>query len=142
MFDHYEWFKNEVYRLTQIDLNYYKEKQMRRRIDTLAKKNGADSYETYIDMISADKAKFKQFINFITINVSEFYRNPDQWSFLDREVIPEILKNNTGMIKIWSAACSTGDEPYSLAMAFSKHVPLSRIKILAIQRKVCRKCAG
>ena len=50
MFDHYEWFKNEVYRLTQIDLNYYKEKQMRRRIDTLAKKNGADSYETYIDM--------------------------------------------------------------------------------------------
>ena len=70
MFDHYEWFKNEVYRLTQIDLNYYKEKQMRRRIDTLAKKNGADSYETYIDMISADKAKFKQFINFITINVS------------------------------------------------------------------------
>ena len=43
MFDHYEWFKNEVYRLTQIDLNYYKEKQMRRRIDTLAKKNGADS---------------------------------------------------------------------------------------------------
>ena len=63
MFDHYEWFKNEVYRLTQIDLNYYKEKQMRRRIDTLAKKNGADSYETYIDMISADKAKFKQFIN-------------------------------------------------------------------------------
>lgn len=64
MFDHYEWFKKEVYRLTQIDLNYYKEKQMRRRIDTLARKNGADSYETYIDMISADKAKFKQFINF------------------------------------------------------------------------------
>ena len=47
-------------------------------------------------MISTDKVKFKQFINFITINVSEFYRNPDQWSFLDREVIPEILKNNTG----------------------------------------------
>lgn len=32
-------------------------------------------------MISTDKVKFKQFINFITINVSEFYRNPDQWSF-------------------------------------------------------------
>ena len=66
MFDHYEWFKKEVYRLTQIDLNYYKEKQMRRRIDTLAKKNGADSYETYIDMISADKAKFKQFIMYLS----------------------------------------------------------------------------
>lgn len=70
MFDHYEWFKKEVYRLTQIDLNYYKEKQMRRRIDTLARKNGADSYETYIEMISTDKAKFKQFINFITALLS------------------------------------------------------------------------
>ncbi|MEE1217299.1 MAG: protein-glutamate O-methyltransferase CheR [Agathobacter sp.] len=131
MFDNYEWFKKEVYKLTQIDLNYYKEKQMRRRIDTLARKNGADSYETYVKLISTDKVKFKQFINFITINVSEFYRNPDQWRFMDKEVIPEILKRNKGQIKIWSAACSTGDEPYSLAMAFSKHVPLSNIRILA-----------
>ena len=97
---------------------------MRRRIDTLAKKNGADSYETYIDMISADKAKFKQFINFITINVSEFYRNPDQWSFLDREVIPEILKNNTGMIKIWRAACSIGDLTYSFAQQGTSRISL------------------
>lgn len=131
MFDNYEWFKKEVYKLTQIDLNYYKEKQMRRRIDTLARKNDADSYETYVKIISTDKVKFKQFINFITINVSEFYRNPDQWRFMDKEVIPEILKRNKGQIKIWSAACSTGDEPYSLAMAFSKHVPLSNIRILA-----------
>ena len=84
MFDNYEWFKKEVYKLTQIDLNYYKEKQMRRRIDTLAHKNGADSYEAYVKLISTDKVKFKQFVNFITINVSEFYRNPDQWRFMDQ----------------------------------------------------------
>ena len=131
MFDNYEWFKKEVYKLTQIDLNYYKEKQMRRRIDTLAHKNGADSYEAYVKLISTDKVKFKQFVNFITINVSEFYRNPDQWRFMDQKVIPEILKRNKGQIQIWSAACSTGDEPYSLAMAFSKHVSLSNIRILA-----------
>ena len=131
MFDNYEWFKKEVYKLTQIDLNYYKEKQMRRRIDTLAHKNGADSYEAYVKLISTDKVKFKQFVNFITINVSEFYRNPDQWRFMDQKVIPEILNRNKGQIKIWSAACSTGDEPYSLAMAFSKHVSFSNIRILA-----------
>ena len=46
MLDNYELFKKEVLKLTGIDLNCYKEKQMRRRIDTLATKNKADSYET------------------------------------------------------------------------------------------------
>ncbi len=131
MLDNYEWFKAEVLKLTKIDLNFYKEKQMRRRIDTLVTKNGAKSYEEYVALIKKDKALFEQFVNFMTINVSEFYRNPDQWKLMDETVIPKILKNNSRQIKIWSAACSTGDEPYSLAMAFSKHVPLSNIKILA-----------
>ena len=131
MLDKYEWFKGEILKLTKIDLNFYKEKQMRRRIDTLATKNGAKSYEEYVALIKKDKALFEQFINFITINVSEFYRNTDQWKLMDEKVIPMILAKNRRQIKIWSAACSTGDEPYSLAMAFSKHVPLSNIKILA-----------
>lgn len=131
MFDKYEEFKADVLKLTKIDLNYYKEKQMRRRIDTLVNKNGAKSYEEYIQMIKSDKEKFEQFVNFLTINVSEFYRNPDQWKLMDQQVIPKLIKEQRKPIKIWSAACSTGDEPYSLAMAFSKHVPLSDIKILA-----------
>lgn len=131
MFDKYEEFKADVLKLTKIDLNYYKEKQMRRRIDTLANKNGAKSYEEYIQMIKSDKDKFEQFVNFLTINVSEFYRNPDQWKIMDQQVIPKLIKEQRKPIKIWSAACSTGDEPYSLAMAFSKHVSLSDIKILA-----------
>ena len=131
MLNNYEWFKTEILKMTKIDLNFYKEKQMRRRIDTLVTKNGAKSYEEYVKIIKADKALFEQFVNFLTINVSEFYRNPDQWKLMDENVIPKILENNKGTIKIWSAACSTGDEPYSLAMAFSKHVPLNRIKITA-----------
>lgn len=131
MLDNYEWFKKEILKMTQIDLNFYKEKQMRRRIDTLVVKNGANSYEDYVALIRKDKVLFEQFVNFLTINVSEFYRNPDQWKLMDETVIPKILENNKRQIRIWSAACSTGDEPYSLAMAFSKHVPLSNIKILA-----------
>ena len=131
MLDNYEKFKNDVYALTKIDLNCYKEKQMRRRIDTLIAKNKINDYDTYVALIKKDKDKFEQFVNFLTINVSEFYRNTDQWKLMDENVIPKILENNKGTIKIWSAACSTGDEPYSLAMAFSKHVPLNRIKITA-----------
>lgn len=131
MFDKYEEFKVDVLRLTKIDLNFYKEKQMRRRIDTLATKNGAKSYAEFVQMIKTDKEKFEQFVNFLTINVSEFYRNPDQWKLMDEQVIPKIIKEQKRPIKIWSAACSTGDEPYSLAMAFSRHIPLSDIKIMA-----------
>jgi chemotaxis protein methyltransferase CheR len=131
MLDNYEGFKKEVYKLTNIDLNCYKEKQMRRRIDTLATKNKADSYEAYIRLLKTDQALFEQFVNFLTINVSEFYRNPDQWKLMDETVIPQLIKDHGNRIKIWSAACSTGDEPYSLAMAFSKHMSLSNIHILA-----------
>ena len=70
MFDKYEEFKVDVLRLTKIDLNFYKEKQMRRRIDTLATKNGAKSYAEFVQMIKTDKEKFEQFVNFLTINVS------------------------------------------------------------------------
>ena len=86
MLDNYEKFKKDVYALTKIDLNCYKEKQMRRRIDTLINKNGITSYDAYVDLIKKDKEKFEQFVNFLTINVSEFYRNPEQWKILEGEV--------------------------------------------------------
>lgn len=127
----YEYFKKAVFDLTKIDLNAYKEKQMKRRIDTLIAKNGVKGYDEYIKLIKVDKKKFEDFVTYLTINVSEFYRNPEQWVLLDRDIIPELIKKFGKNLKIWSAACSTGDEPYSLVMALSKHIPLNQIKILA-----------
>ena len=65
---------------------------MRRRIDTLIGKNKVDSYDAYVDLIKKDKEKFEQFVNFLTINVSEFYRNPEQWKLLDEEVFPKLIQ--------------------------------------------------
>ena len=127
----YEDFKKDILGLTKIDLNSYKEKQMKRRIETLITKNHINSYKDYVALIKKDKEKFDQFVNFLTINVSEFYRNPEQWVILDREVFPELIKKFGKNLKIWSAACSTGDEPYSLVMALSKHIPIKQIKIIA-----------
>ena len=122
----YEYFKKAIYELTKIDLNAYKEKQMKRRIDTLIAKNKIVGYEKYVD-----RNMFDEFVNYLTINVSEFYRNTDQWKFLDQDIFPDLIKRYGSHLKIWSAACSTGDEPYSLVMALSKHLPLSQIKIYA-----------
>ncbi len=131
MFTGYEEFKKDIFALTKIDLNAYKEKQMKRRIDTLITKNSISNYKDYVALIKKDSEKFEQFVNFLTINVSEFYRNPEQWQILDKEVFPTLIKKFGKNLKIWSAACSTGDEPYSLVMALSKHIPVNQIKIIA-----------
>ena len=137
----YEKFKGDVFNLTKIDLNAYKEKQMKRRIDTLIGKNMCSTYDQYVALIRGDKARFEEFVNFLTINVSEFYRNPEQWEILDRETFPNLINKFGKNLKIWSAACSTGDEPYSLVMALSRHLPLENIKIFAtdIDKQVIAK---
>jgi len=139
MIDNYELFKERILALTKIDLNSYKEGQMKRRIDALIQKSKAKSYSEYVDMIKKNKDKFEEFVNYLTINVSEFWRNPEQWTILENSVLPEIIKRPG--LKIWSAACSTGDEPYSLVMLLSKYLPLNKIKILAtdIDKQVLEK---
>lgn len=130
LFD-YEYFKSEILEFTAIDLNAYKEAQMKRRIDTLIGRHCIVGYQQYVQALKKDKVLFDEFVSYITINVSEFYRNPDQWKLLDKEVFPELIRKFGTRLKIWSAACSTGDEPYSLVMALSKHVPMHHIKIYA-----------
>ncbi len=127
----YENFKTAVLQIAKIDLNAYKERQMKRRIDALIAKHDIKGYENYVQVLKTDKARFEEFVNYLTINVSEFYRNPDQWQLLDRQIIPELIGKFGKSLKIWSAACSTGDEPYSLVMALSRHIPLHMIRIMA-----------
>jgi chemotaxis protein methyltransferase CheR len=127
----YELFKTQIFRKTGIDLSLYKERQMKRRIESLIKRNGKDTFEEYFELLNRNKEVFDEFINYMTINVSEFYRNIQQWDMLKAEIIPMLLKRKT-TLKIWSAACSTGEEPYTLAMVLSHFFPLANIKILAV----------
>ena len=131
MRDSYEDFKREYLALAKIDLNNYKEGQMKRRIDSFALKYKVDTYKDFIALLKKDSEAYDKFIAFLTINVSEFYRNPMQWKTLETIIIPELINKYGKRLKIWSAACSTGDEPYSLAMVFSEFLPLSNISILA-----------
>lgn len=141
MLGSYEAFKEDILHLTKIDLNSYKERQMKRRIDALILKHGIPSYKKYVEILRSDKNYYDEFITYITINVSEFYRNPDQWVVLEQEVLPHLFKCFGKNLKIWSAACSTGDEPYSLVMLLSKYLPLDKIRVLAtdIDRLVIEK---
>ncbi|WP_066497002.1 CheR family methyltransferase [Abyssisolibacter fermentans] len=128
--DKYHEFTKNVFKLIKLDLTSYKEKQMKRRINSLVTRNGFKDFDDYFIALKKDKELFNQFINYLTINVSEFYRNEKQWDILEENIIPDLIKNNKSL-KIWSSACSTGEEPYSLVMLMTKFYRLNNIKVYA-----------
>lgn len=127
----YESFKKDVYGLTNINLTLYKERQMKRRIESLMNRKGYHNFEEYFQAMKKDNSLLRSFVSYLTINVSEFYRNPKQWEVFENEMIPYMKKEFGNRINIWSAACSTGDEPYTIAMLLAKYFPLNQIRIYA-----------
>lgn len=126
----YESFIGNIKRKTGIDLSLYKEAQMKRRLTSLYEKRGYRNFVDYYDAIHTSKELLEEFLDRMTINVSEFYRNAKRWEVLEEKIFPKLLQQNR-RLKIWSAACSTGEEPYSLAMALSSHIPMREIAVLA-----------
>lgn len=124
----YEDFINGIHKLTGVDLSLYKEKQMKRRIDSLISGYKFKSYDEFLQELSVNKVLYNEFLNYITINVTEFFRNPGQWKILEDEILPYILKKD---LRIWSAACSTGEEPYSVAMLLTNLIDLNSVTIIA-----------
>lgn len=74
----YEGFKTQILALTDINLSSYKENQMRRRIDTLIKKHMCKGYDEYLRKLRQDLESLEEFVTYLTINVTEFFRNPAQ----------------------------------------------------------------
>lgn len=124
------YFEQWALKEFNINLSAYKSNQLHRRILSLMSRVGANSVDEYIALLKKDKAQRQKFLDFITINVSEFFRNPEIFEELKQKVKSELLPMNRGL-KIWSAACSIGAEPYSLAMIIDSLSPNGRHKIIA-----------
>ena len=104
----YAWTKEHL----NINLEGYKEKQLQRRIGTIMKNTGAATLEEYAIKIQADPIVKKNFLNYITINVTDFFRNREVFDEFE-ELMVSYLEPRFGSLKVWSAACSTGAEAYS-----------------------------
>lgn len=126
----YTSFIGNIKKKTGIDLSLYKESQMKRRLTSLYEKKGYRNFNDFYEAIHTDKEVLEEFLDRMTINVSEFYRNAQRWEVLEKTIFPRLLERNK-KLKIWSAACSTGEEPYSLAMVLSSYLPLREISIQA-----------
>lgn len=123
-------FKSKLKKKTEIDLDLYKAPQMQRRIHNLVKRSEFTTFSAYFDDVCKDKDTFAEFIEYLTINVSEFFRNSDRFEQLENDVIPYLMQKKS-KINIWSAGCSIGAEPYSLAMIMRDKTPNTKHRILA-----------
>lgn len=112
----YETFKQKVKKITGLDLNSYKN-QIHRRVHMLMQRWEITDYNKYFETIEKDDKKLREFLDYLTINVSEFFRNDSQWWKLRDKILPELIKlRGNKKLKLWSCGCATGEEPYSLAI--------------------------
>lgn len=126
----YKLFKRKILALTGIDLDVYKQNQMERRLRFLLERHHCLSFQSYYRLLESDAEVRQGFMDYITINVSEFFRNPESFEVLREVVLPELLRRRR-VLKIWSAACSYGQEPYSLAILLSEMAPFLGHSIVA-----------
>lgn len=126
----WELFKQKFNAKSQINLNDYKPAQMQRRIGNFMGRHGANTYSEFFNMLNSNPKVYKEFIDFITINVTEFFRTPEKFVELETKVLPDLLAKSP-RLNIWSAGCSIGAEPYSLAMILKDMTPGTKHRILA-----------
>ena len=121
-----------------LDIGNYKDKCIKRRIAVRSRARGCGSHEEYLDLLRSDEEEIEKLLNVLTINVTQFFRNTDVFDKVKEIVFPSILrekeKEASEDIRIWSVGCSSGEEPYTIALMlreyFKKeisHYPLSII---------------
>lgn len=133
--DDYVSFCEGIRDLCAIDLLKYKRGQMERRVRAFAERNGHAGLGPYLEALSCDARVLDDFLDRVTINVSNLWRNPEQWDNLERTLVPELAAN--GSFNAWSAGCSYGAEAYTLAAICKMAAPraTARIKGTDIDRR-------
>ncbi len=111
----YEVFCDRIKVLTTVDIASYKRKQMERRILSMMNRERARGFADFYRRLKSDPDMVRRLLNFLPINVSEFFRNPEKFLHLETVLLPALLEQRR-RLRVWSAACSNGSEAYSLAI--------------------------
>jgi chemotaxis protein methyltransferase CheR len=112
-------FRDWIHRHSGIFLEDSKAESLRLSLHTRAASRGFDDYRGYFRMLSENEDEFRELMNLVTINETSFYRFPAQFQALREHVVPDLLARaeDSARVRVWSAGCSTGEEPYSIATA-------------------------
>ena len=132
--DEYEQFCVAFRRVCGIDLLQYKRGQMERRIRSfVSTRHGALGLVAYAETLKADKDELDRFLDRVTINVSQLWRNPEQWEVLEEKILPDLAETaptRPSRVRCWSAGSSYGAEAYTLAAIARRAIPRAQVSIL------------
>jgi chemotaxis protein methyltransferase CheR len=126
----FEAFRHQAFDITGIDLTSYKAPQMHRRLSALLSRLRITSFDEYARLLQADARLRQEFRDYVTINVSEFFRDAERFGDLERSVLPDLLSTRPSL-RAWSAGCSIGAEAYSLSILLNELAPGRAHSILA-----------
>jgi chemotaxis protein methyltransferase CheR len=99
----------------------YKDKCLRRRIGVRMRACGVHTLADYLTFLHREAGEAQRLRDALTINVTRFYRNPETWDALRRLALPTLWAACQGRLSVWSAGCSSGEEPYTVAMLVAEH---------------------
>jgi chemotaxis protein methyltransferase CheR len=126
--DDFTDFCEGVRTLCRVDLSQYKRGQMERRVRSFAERKGITDLGAYMVLLRRSPDEVDEFLDRVTINVSQLWRNPEQWALLAERVIPELAGESR--LRCWSAGASYGAEAYTLAAICRDAAPKATASIL------------
>ncbi len=117
----YTYLKHKILKLTGVDLACYKSEQMQRRLQAYLLRSGFPTWFALFRAIQNDPEAIGHLRDYLTINVSYFFRDPEKYKCLQGSILPELARGRLSL-RVWSAGCSRGHEPYSLAILLNEVV--------------------
>ncbi|QDK42598.1 protein-glutamate O-methyltransferase CheR [Bacteriovorax stolpii] len=125
----FEYFAGRIKKLSGISMKQAKldliKTRLTQRLREHSYKNFSD-YRNYLETLPDTHEEWQEFINILTTNKTDFFREPDHFHFLIQYILPKWLKEDKTTFHIWSAAASTGEEAYTLAMILKHYLPPGR----------------
>jgi chemotaxis protein methyltransferase CheR len=141
--DDYVAFCDGLRQICGVDLSQYKRPQMERRLRTFFARQGIAKLTDCLDGLRKNKTELDALLDRVTINVSQLWRHPEQWTRLESDILPELAE--AGPVSAWSAGCSYGAEAFTLAAVCHASIPATRVRILGTdidKRMIERARAG
>ena len=131
-----EGLLDDLKRTRGVDLTGYKRTTLRRRVQRRMTAVGVDGdFHRYRDYLRDQPHELNALFDSLFINVTSFFRDSEAWQYLGSEILPRVIAQRSveAPLRIWSAGCASGEEPFSIAMLLAEHLGLEefarRVKI-------------